>query len=297
MKKKIIYISLMLLITFTCVGCSKEEKTAQSTEKAEQNSENNSEKNTEETSKEKETTEKKVTADDVEALIKKAMDEGLTDDAITEIDSMYSKLNAAEKEEVSSYAKYQSSLIKYKVDNYTNKITSCVDNTTGFKYSVDEFDDTISITSTNGHTSQTVSSDGYMFIQTPAISVSFSDNGEPKVSFILFWTYASNSFLDAYALSNEELILLGEDSSRVNLTLKYMDSNYDDVNTTDFVIYIDDTNISSIIEVLNSGTVVARLNAANNNGVLPQATLDDACKTEIVNAIKLYESISAAVKE
>lgn len=287
----------MLLMTFACAGCSKEEKTSKSTEKAEQNSEINSEKNTEETSKEKETTEKKVTAADVEALIKKAMDEGLTNDAITEIDNMYSKLNAAEKEEVSSYAKYQSSLVKHKVDGYTNKITSCVDNATGFEYSVDEFDDTISITSTNGYTSQTVSSDGYMFIQVPAISISFSDEGKPNVSFILLWTYASNSFLDAYALSDEELILLGEDSSRVNLTLKYTDSNYDDVNTTDFVIYIDDTNRSSIVEVLNSGTVVARINAANNNGILPQATLDDACKTEIVNAIQLYESISAVIKE
>ena len=297
MKKRIIYISLILLITFSCIGCSKEEKTSQSTEKTEQNTEINSGKNNEETSKEKETTEKKVTAADVEALIKQAMDEGLTNEAITEIDNTYSKLNAAEKEQVYSYAKYQSSLIKYKVDGYTNKITSCVNDATGFMYSVDEFDDSISIVPTNGYTSQTVSSDGYMFVQAPGISVSFSDNGEPDVSFVLFWTYASNSFLDTYALRDEELILLGEDSSRVKLTLKYIDSNYDDVNTTDFIIFIDDTNSSSIVEVMNSGTVVARLNAANNNGILPQATLDNDCKTEIVNSIQLYESILTAIKE
>ncbi len=292
MKKILSYISLTLLIIFSCVGCSEEENVSQSIEKVNENT--NFEKNSEEISKE-EMTEKKVTADDVEMLIKQALNEGLTSETITKVDNMYSKLNAAEKEQVSSYSKYQDALKKYKVKSFTTKITSCVDNVTGFEYSIDEFDDSISIMTKIGWTSQNVSSDGYMFMQAPSISVYFSDSGEPDVMLVLFWTYASTNFLDAYALRDEELILLGADSLRVKLKLEYVDSDYDDLNITNFAININDTNSDSIVDVINSGTVVARLNAVNNQGVLPQATLDAECKKYIVDAIKLYEDILATI--
>lgn len=285
MKRKISSILAVVMSISLCFGCGKkemtEEKDSQNTEQIEQSTQIETEL----------VTEKKITATDVEELIQGTLKEGLTGDSITEIEELYSKLTEIDKKQVSSYTTYQERKKTYYIGQYTEEITKYIKSIGKFQYEIDEFDDSISIAPISPNSSQTIKEDGYAMAQMPVLVVSFNDEGKPSPYLWCFWYYFSAHFLDVYSISDQELILLASNSSRVNLKLTYVDVTCDDTNKSEFSIHINESNCDKILDIMKNTEVKARINKLNNQSVYPQVVLDDVCKDNITNLINLYKEI------